>query len=153
MKTTAVKTLHLRSSAFNDCSPIPSVYTHDGENINPELSITHLPGETKSLALILDDPDAPRKTSFVHWLLWNIPPAGEIAEDSVPGLQGKNDFGNQRYDGPAPPSGTHRYFFRIYALDAVLQLKAGATRAMLEKAMEPHVIGYGELIGLYTSKP
>ncbi|HEU4718304.1 MAG TPA: YbhB/YbcL family Raf kinase inhibitor-like protein [Bacteroidia bacterium] len=144
-----IKTLEVKSPAFSDRTIIPPVYTHDGRNINPPLTIGNIPHETKSLALIIEDPDAPRKTSFVHWLMWNIPPAPEIVEDSVPGFQGKNDFGNLRYDGPAPPSGTHRYFFKVYALDSLLKLKAGASRSELEKTMATHIIGYGDLTGLY----
>lgn len=143
------KTLVVESAAFPDRTIIPPVYTHDGQNINPPLTIENIPSKTKSLALIVEDPDTSRKTSFVHWLMWNIPPAPEIIEDSVPGFQGRNDFGNLRYDGPAPPSGTHRYFFKVYALDSLLKLKAGATRSELERIMTAHVIGYGELVGLY----
>ena len=144
-----IKTIEVKSSAFSDRTIIPPVYTHDGQNINPPLTIGNIPHEAKSLTLIVDDPDAPRQSSFVHWLMWNIPPVPEIVKDSVPGFQGKNDFGNLHYDGPAPPSGTHRYFFKVYALDCVLKLKAGATLSELQKTMAPHIIGYGELVGLY----
>lgn len=143
-----LKTLEVKSPAFSSMSYLSPVYTRDGNNINPPLTIGNLPHEIKSLALIVDDPDAPGKT-FVHWVMWNIPPVPEIAEDSVPGFQGKNDFGNLYYDGPAPPMGTHRYFFKIYALDSLLKLKTGATASELEKNMKPHVIAYGELVGLY----
>lgn len=145
----AESTLGVKSPAFADRTFIPLEYTRDGQNINPPLNIEHIPKQTKSLALIVDDPDAPGKTMFVHWLMWNIPPEREINAESAPGFQGKNSFGNLRYDGPAPPSGTHHYYFKVYALDSVLKLKAGATLPELERAMTSHIIGYGELVGLY----
>ena len=143
-----IKTLAVSSSAFDNEKFIPSRYSCDGENISPPLSISHVPAETKSLAIIVDDPDAPLRT-WTHWVVWNIPPAEKIKENSVAGMQGINDFGQNHYGGPCPPSGTHRYFFKIYALDDVLELKSSAKKDELEKAMAPHIIAFGELTGLY----
>lgn len=141
----------IASPAFPNNGMIPSKYTCDGTDVNPPLSFDTIPEKSKSLALIVDDPDAPRGT-WVHWVVWNIGPGTKIiAENSVPhgALQGTNDFRRQGYGGPCPPSGTHRYFFKLYALDASLSLKAGATKAQLEEAMKGHVLGLSELIGLY----
>jgi hypothetical protein len=101
------------------------------------------------MAIIVDDPDAPGKT-FQHWLIWDIEPTGEIAENTAPGTQGRTDFGKSEYGGPCPPSGTHRYFFRVYAVGTTLGLAEGSTRADLEKAMKGHVVAEAELIGLYS---
>ncbi len=142
----------LHSPAFDRQQQIPRKYTCDGNDINPPLRIEHIPMAAQSLALIVDDPDAPRGT-WVHWVLWNIDPSrSEISEGSVPAgaVEGVNDFGNLGYGGPCPPSGTHRYFFRLYALDAAIPLDKGITRKDLEKAMKGHVLGQAELIGLYS---
>lgn len=147
--------MKITSQAFSNNSYIPKKYTCDGENINPPLSINEIPANTKSLVLIVDDPDAPMGT-WVHWVVFNIdpPPAGgtkEIAENSVPqgATLGKNDFGKLEYGGLCPPSGTHRYFFKIYALDTLLDLASGAAKAEVEKAMKGHILDQGKLIGLY----
>lgn len=141
----------IASPAFSHNGMIPAKYTCDGADVNPPLSIGGVPEKAKSLALIVDDPDAPRGT-WVHWVVWNIP-AGtrEIPEDSVPpgAVQGTNDFGTRKYGGPCPPSGTHRYFFKLYALDAPLALLPGATKAQVEKAMSGHLLGKAETVGLY----
>lgn len=142
----------LKSSAFENGAKIPAEYTADGANTSPPLSISGLPVGTVTMALIVDDPDAPAGT-WVHWVMWNIPVnALEIAADSVPdgAMQGKNSGGKQFYSGPAPPSGKHRYFFKLYALDKVLQLNADATKRELEHAMEGHIIAQATLIGTYT---
>ena len=130
-----MKTLKITSPAFSYMSRIPTKYTCDAENINPPICVEDIPEATKSLAIVVEDPDAPAKT-WVHWSMWNIspsstikwnvPPLFFIKENCAPGLEGKNDFGNIRYDGPAPPSGKHRYSFKIYALDDTLELKRGA---------------------------
>ena len=146
--------LSISSPAFAPNGPIPSKHTCDGIDVNPPLSIGNVPEAAKSLALIVDDPDAPGGT-WVHWVVWNIAPGTkEIPGDSVPqgALQGTNDFRNRNYGGPCPPSGTHRYFFKLYALDAVLPLKAGATKADLEPAMKGHILAQAELIGQYGRK-
>lgn len=147
-------TLKISSTAFGHHEKIPVKYTCDGADVNPPLLIEGVPEAAKSLALIMDDPDAPRGT-WVHWLVWNIDPkAKEIAEATVPSgaSLGMNDFRRLAYGGPCPPSGTHRYFFKLYALDTVLGLRQGATKAELEKAMQGHVIAQAELIGLYSRK-
>ncbi len=139
------------SKAFPHNGTIPSKYTCDGADVSPPLSIADIPKGTKSLALIVDDPDAPVGT-WVHWLVWNIAAdTREIPENTVPrgALQGTNDFRKQRYGGPCPPSGTHRYFFKLYALDTALPLAAGATKARIEESMKGHVLAQAELIGLY----
>ncbi len=128
---------------------IPKKFTCQGENINPALSIEGIPEGTKSLALIVDDPDAPGGT-WVHWVVFDIPPTTtQIAEKSIPGKQGWNDFGKRNYGGPCPPGGTHRYFHKIYALDTVLNLKEGIKKKELEKAMQGHILDQAELVGLY----
>jgi len=140
--------LDVRSRAFSSQAAIPADYTCDGRNVNPPLAISGIPKEAKSLALIVDDPDA-APDAWLHWLVWNIPVTKNIDENVIPGEEGMNDFGRVNYGGPCPPSGTHRYFFRVYALDAWLDLDAGATRRQLEEAMEGHRIAYGELVGVY----
>jgi hypothetical protein len=146
--------LHLTSQAFSRNGMIPPKHTCDGADENPPLTIRNVPAKSRSLALIVDDPDAPRGT-WVHWVVWNIgPDTTEIPANSVPGeaLQGTNDFGKQRYGGPCPPSGTHRYFFKLYALDIPLALKSGATKAQLEEAMKGHILEKTELLGLYRRR-
>ncbi len=145
-----MSTLTLSSTAFKHNGHIPPKYTCDGADINPPLAIEHVPEGTKSLTLVVDDPDAPRGI-WVHWVVWNInPDVKEIKENSVPSgaSQGMNDFGKADYGGPCPPSGTHRYFFKLYALDATLQPGA-ANKAGVEKSMKGHILGQAELIGLY----
>lgn len=140
--------LTLSSTAFAAGGMIPSKYTCDGANINPPLDIQDIPDGAKSLALIVDDPDAPVGV-WVHWVVWNIPVTKFIKENIVPGKEGLNDFRKRHYGGPCPPSGTHRYFFKIYALDTSLDLTDDSNKAGLEKAMGGHVLASGELIGLY----
>jgi len=144
----SINTLEVTSKSFAENNYIPGQFTCDGENINPELKIGNIPKETKSLVLIVDDPDAPVKT-WVHWIVWNIKPTGLIAQNSIPGQEGMNDFGKKHYGGPCPPSGTHRYFFKVFALDRLIDLNSESNKIQLEKAMTPHVIGFGQLIGLY----
>jgi Raf kinase inhibitor-like YbhB/YbcL family protein len=134
---------------------IPKQYTCDGENISPPLSWEGIPDGAKSIALICDDPDAPRGT-WVHWVLYNLSPGTKSLPEKVPagkaaggGVQGSNDFGDAGYGGPCPPGGTHRYFFRLYALDAMLQPGGEVTKARLLEAMEGHVMAQGELMGKY----
>jgi Raf kinase inhibitor-like YbhB/YbcL family protein len=139
--------LKVTSSAFKPNGYIPVKYTCKGEDVNPPLDVSGMPAQTKGLTLIIDDPDAPGG-SWLHWTVWNIPLTHHLMEDYIPGQQGKNDFGRTKYGGPCPPSGTHRYFFKVYALDEVLDLTEGASRRELETAMKDHIVGYGELIGL-----
>jgi hypothetical protein len=144
--------MKLTSPAFTQEEQIPEEYTCDGENVNPPLTIAEVPEGTQSLALMVEDPDAPSGT-WSHWLIWNLKPEStEIMEDSVPegAIQGTNDFKEVGYNGPCPPSGTHRYIFRLYALDALVSLEEGADRGELEEAMEEHILDSAELVGLYT---
>ena len=141
-----IQDIKVFSSAFESNGTIPRKYTCKGENVNPPLKFEGIPEEAESLVLILDDPDAPMKT-FTHWIVWNIEPIAKIEEDSIPGVEGINDFRKIGYGGPCPPSGTHRYFFRVYALDKQLELKAGAGRKELESDMTGHIIAEGELMG------
>jgi Raf kinase inhibitor-like YbhB/YbcL family protein len=146
--------MKITSSAFGHNAMIPSIYTCEGQNINPPLLITDIPVGAKSLALIVDDPDAPVKT-WVHWTAWNISPdTSEISENSIPAgcIEGTTSFGRTGYGGPCPPSGTHRYFFKIFALDVELDLKPGSHTANLTAAMQGHIIGKDEFIGLYKKK-
>jgi Raf kinase inhibitor-like YbhB/YbcL family protein len=145
------KQIKVSSTAFKPDELIPAKYTCDGEDISPPLDIKDIPEEAKCLALIVDDPDAPIST-WVHWVVWNIPVTHHIKENDVHGVEGMNDFIQHRYGGPCPPSGTHRYFFKIYALDALLDLPRNTKKIQLEKAMSEHIIGFGELIGLYERK-
>lgn len=143
--------LKVTSSAFENEKMIPVRYTCDGQNLNPPLDIEHIPELSKSLVLIVEDPDAPVR-AWVHWLVWNIPVTHHLKENNVHGIEGFNDFLQNHYGGPCPPHGTHRYFFKVYALDSLLNLKTGAKRNELEKIMSEHIIGFGELIGLYKRK-
>jgi len=141
--------LSITSPAFAGKSTIPARYTCDGEDVSPPLQIDAVPDRAKSLALIVDDPDAPVGT-WVHWVVWNIPPqTREIRENALPAgaVQGVNDWKRNRYGGPCPPSGVHRYFFRLYALDAVLNLTATTDKGALLHAMQGHVVAQAELMG------
>ncbi len=141
--------MKITSPAFTHNQSIPKKFTCQGEDINPELVFEGIPAGTKSLALIVDDPDAPMGT-WVHWVIFDIAPTTtQIAEKSIPGKQGWNDFGRKDYGGPCPPSGTHRYFHKIYALDTMLNLKEGVKKSELEKAMKGHILDQAEMIGLY----
>jgi Raf kinase inhibitor-like YbhB/YbcL family protein len=144
-----MKELTIKSPAFQPNGSIPKKYTCDDQDINPAITIKGTPKETKSLALVVDDPDAPSGT-FDHWVVWNIPPSTtEIDENSVPGTEGLNSARKQCFMGPCPPSGTHRYFFKVYALNTELTLGAKSAKKDLEKAMQGHILAKGELIGLY----
>ncbi len=148
--------MELTSSAFNEGAMIPGKYTCDGADVSPPLNWGALPAGTKSLALICDDPDAPVGT-WVHWVYYDIPAGTEglpenVAPDERPtegGTQGINDFRKIGYGGPCPPGGTHRYYFKLYALDTTLNLSSGATKKQLLKAMEKHIIGQTQLMGKY----
>src|SRR5215471_19584835 len=145
--------IKVTSSAFHEGGNIPSKFTCDVSDTSPPLQIAGVPSGAKSLVLIVDDPDAPGGL-FTHWLAWNIPPqTGSIAEGIAPrGAQGANDFGKSGYRGPCPPLGTHRYSFKIFALDRELELGSGAKRSQVDAAMKGHVIAQGELIGRYARK-
>lgn len=144
------------STAFQDGGMIPTKYTCDDANVSPPLEWSGLPATTRSVALIADDPDAPAKT-WVHWVAFDLPASRTQLPEAVRssetieggGKQGSNDFRKIGYGGPCPPSGTHRYFFKIYALDTETNLKPGATKDELLKAMEGHILEQGELMGKY----
>jgi Raf kinase inhibitor-like YbhB/YbcL family protein len=145
--------MKITSSAFQEGASIPSKFSCDGADSSPPLEIAEVPSGAKSLALIVDDPDAPSGL-FTHWMVWNIPPqTSTVAEGSAPkGVHGANDFGKSGYGGPCPPSGTHRYYFKIFALDRELDLPSGAKRSQLDAAMKGHVVAQGELMGRYSRK-
>ena len=150
----AASSISITSPALQAGGDIPTKFTCNGTNVSPELQISGVPNEAKSLVLIVDDPDAPRGL-FTHWIVWNIDPkTTRIAENSAPtaAVQGTNDFGKRNYGGPCPPSGAHRYFFKIFALDTKLELKPGARRVELDAAVRGHVLAQGELMGRYSHK-
>jgi Raf kinase inhibitor-like YbhB/YbcL family protein len=152
----AAPVFKLTSSAFKEGERIPRGYTCDGANVSPSLEWSGVPKTARTLAIIADDPDAPSGT-FVHWVVYNLSAENMGIVENLPqdgelkagGFQGKNDFEKTGYGGPCPPSGTHRYFFKIYALDAELPLKAGATRAEVENAMAGHILAQAQLMGTY----
>jgi Raf kinase inhibitor-like YbhB/YbcL family protein len=143
--------LKITSPVFENNRTLPPRYTCDGKNINPPLMIENVPRQAKSLALILDDQDAPRG-SYVHWIVWNIDPGiKDIREDSVPegAMEGTNDFKKRNYGGPCPPTRAHRYAFKLYVLDIRLTLEPRSTKADLEKAMKGHILAQTQLITSY----
>lgn len=143
--------MKLSSEAFVANGAIPSKFTCDGDDCNPPLSIDMVPAEAQALALIMDDPDAPGG-NWVHWLLWDLNPnTGHIAENSLPreAIKGKNSWGRNAYGGPCPPSGIHRYVFRLFALAEPLRLPEGADRNELDRALKGKVLSQCELVGTY----
>jgi Raf kinase inhibitor-like YbhB/YbcL family protein len=154
-----VAKIQVTSTAFEDGQPIPEKYSGQGDNVSPPLQWSDASQQTKSFALICEDPDAPSGT-FTHWLVYNLPPTTMSLDENVPKgqsmvygfLQGKNGFGNVGYGGPAPPSGeVHHYVFKVYALDIILLLPGGGDRSDLLSAMDGHVIGEGELTGTFQT--
>lgn len=151
--------VNLISSAFREGDMIPQKYGFNEENISPPLEWSAVPDGTKSLAVICDDPDAPRGT-WIHWVVFNIPASAEGLPEHVGreevlqdgSTQGVNDFKKIGYDGPAPPYGIHRYIFKVFALDAELDLQAGATKSDLIRAMAGHILGEGKLMGRFKKK-
>jgi Raf kinase inhibitor-like YbhB/YbcL family protein len=150
-------TMHLTSPAFEESGTIPKANTCDGDDSSPKLEWSGAPDNVKSFALICDDPDAPRGT-WVHWVIFNLPPDSRelpagVSADKAPApaaKQGRNDFGNQGYGGPCPPPGKpHRYFFKLYALDTMLDLRDGASKQQLESAMKGHILAEVRLMGKY----
>jgi hypothetical protein len=145
------------SPAFGSLQQIPQKYTCDGMDVSPPLSWDTVPDNARSIVLVCDDPDAPAGT-WVHWVCYDIPSAVNAMAEAMPradtlpcgGKQGKNDFGRIGWGGPCPPSGTHRYFFKVYVLDTMLDLPAGRTKKNIEKAMKGHIVGQGELVGKYS---
>lgn len=148
---------HLTSTAFKAEGKIPQKFTCDGDNLSPPLSWNGVPSGTKSFALIMHDPDAPRTGGYTHWVIYNIPSSLTQLEENVPkqeklpggAIQGVNDSGRLGYTGPCPPSGTHRYYFRMYALDREVDLKAGASKSDLDSALKTHILAHTELMGKY----
>jgi hypothetical protein len=140
--------MKITSPEFENNQLIPRKFTCEGEDISPALIIEDIPPEAKSLALIVDDPDAPMGT-WVHWVVFDIPVISRIDENTIPARQGINNFGRKDYGGPCPPSGTHRYFFKIYALDKMLNLGEGISKGALEKAMQGHILAQAQIVGLY----
>jgi Raf kinase inhibitor-like YbhB/YbcL family protein len=157
------KGILLQSTSFRDGDSIPDKYTCKKDNISPELNWKNPPAKTQSFALVVEDPDAPTQT-WVHWVIFNIPlkqsatmantfelvegfPRDEKTREGI--IQGQNDFKKIGYDGPCPPSGQHRYYFKLYALDSMLNLPAGAMKSELLKAMAKHILGWTQIMGLY----
>ena len=148
--------MELSSTAFKNGAPIPAQYSCDGLNISPPLRWSGVPDKTQALALLVDDPDAP-KGNWVHWILFNIPPRATALPENIRktrtipngARQGINDFSEIGYGGPCPPKGTHRYFFRLFALDVELQLEPGTKRSELEQNMTGHVLAETQLMGTY----
>jgi Raf kinase inhibitor-like YbhB/YbcL family protein len=140
--------LKIESPAFFADGLIPVKFTCQGENINPELAIRDIPAAAKTIVLIVDDPDSAGGT-YTHWIMWNIPVKDKIDENSAPGIQGLNDRNENKYTGPCPPSGTHHYHFRVYALDTKLNLPAKTDRRKLLNAINEHIIASGEIVGLF----
>ncbi len=145
--------MKITSSAFENRGQIPSKYTCDGEDINPPLKFENVPERAQALALIADDPDAPSGT-WVHWTVWNMPVSTTgIDEGNKPaGVEGMTSFGSKGYGGPCPPSGSHKYFFKLYALDTELDLDMDADKEALEYAMQGHIIEQTELTGNYSRR-
>lgn len=147
--------MKLTSTAFHEGGVIPSIFTCEGRNINPPLQITGAPPQAKSLVLLMDDPDVPASVRpekmFDHWVVYNIPPnTHQILEGTAPhGVQGRHTGGKIGYFGPCPPDGEHRYFFKLYALDKMLDLPSGATKSEVEKAMQGHILAHCQLMGRY----
>ncbi|MFC2061414.1 YbhB/YbcL family Raf kinase inhibitor-like protein [Elusimicrobiota bacterium] len=143
--------MRLECSTFKQGEKIPAKYTADGKNVSPPLRVIDAPVGTVSLAVIMDDPDAPSGT-WVHWVAWNL--MGDTTQfpdgEEPSGFSGLNSWGNGEYGGPAPPSGTHRYFFKCYALDTMLDIAGGSTKEELESAMEGHILDKAELMGVYS---
>jgi len=146
--------MKITSNAFAEGTSIPDKYTMYGQNRIPPLHFEQVPEKARSLALVVDDPDAPKGT-FTHWVLFNLDPkTRDIKEDCVPVMatQGRNDYGEVEYGGPKPPSGEHRYFFKAFALDTVLALPRGSKREEIEREMKDHFLDHAELMGKYAKK-
>ncbi len=143
--------LTVSSPAFRSNGAIPAKYTCDGDGINPPLEVEGIPAEAKTLVLSVEDPDAPSGT-FLHWIVWNIPVTSKIGENQIPGVEGLNDSGRHSYHPPCPPSGAHRYVFKVYALDSRIDLSQRAGKEEVDRAMEGHIVAKGELVGRYKRR-
>ncbi len=144
-------TLTITSPDFQEGKMIPEKFTCEGENISPAITITKIPNEAVSMVLIMDDPDAPNG-GFDHWVMFNIQPGGSINENTSPGIEGANGKGEPKYTGPCPPTGEHHYHFKVYALDVMLNLKAGVSIKTVMDEMHDHIIATGEIVGLYSKQ-
>jgi Raf kinase inhibitor-like YbhB/YbcL family protein len=150
--------MKITSPAFQEGGSIPSVYTCEGTNTHPALEFHNVPQNTKSLVLIMDDPDVPAsirpEQMYDHWVVFNIPPDTDCIEENgpIPGIQAKSTNGHNSYVGPCPPFGEHRYFFKLYALSTLLKLPASATKKEVEQAMQGHILAQAQLIGRYQKK-
>lgn len=143
--------MKITSPSFTHKEMMPKKFTCQGEDVNPALIIEDIPKMTKSLALIVDDPDAPAGV-WIHWVVYNIPITGRIEENSIPGKQGINSFQKTGYGGPCPPSGTHRYYFRMYALNIDLDLEEGISLDRLKEEMKDHILTEAQIVGLYKKE-
>jgi len=143
--------MEISSPDFEHNGLMPAKFSCQGEGVNPVLIIKNIPRDAKSLALVVDDPDAPLKP-YVHWVVYDIPVVSRIEENSAPGSLGVNTSGDIEYVSPCPPTGTHRYFFKIYALDLMLNLGDGLSKQELERAMQGHILDKAELIGLFRKR-
>jgi hypothetical protein len=152
MSARSEEAMQLTSPDFQHNGNVPAKFTCQGDDLSPTLEISGVPAGAKSLALIVDDPDAPMG-NWDHWIVFNIDPAVQvIKEDTAPGTLGWNDFGRVEWGGPCPPSGTHRYFFKLYALDVMLDLKPRVKKKDVERAMQGHILDKAELIGKYQKR-
>lgn len=145
--------MQITSSSFDTNDAIPERFSRDNQDINPALTFSEIPEDTQSLALIVEDPDAPNGT-FTHWIVYNMTPGVlQIVEGELPisGQQGITDYGEEKYGGPKPPSGTHRYFFKLFALDTMLEFSEAPNRAALYEALDGHVIEDAEIVGTFTA--
>ena len=148
MATTAIQQLELTSPVFENDENIPAKYTCDGDGVNPPIMINNIPEDAETLALIVEDPDAPGGV-FDHWLMWNIQPEDLIEENTIPGISGTNSAGKTGYHPPCPPNGSHRYYFHVYALDVELDLSPQSLKEELKQAMESHILAEGVIMGRY----
>jgi Raf kinase inhibitor-like YbhB/YbcL family protein len=147
---TSRQSLTVSSKAFKNNDKIPSEYSCEGKESSPPLTVSNIPREARSLALIVHDPDAPMKGGFTHWVVWDIETSGDIPENYKGGEQGMNSASQPGYKGMCPPSGEHHYHFYVYALDTKLNLGKQTSKAALEKAMHGHILAEGHLVGLYA---
>ena len=156
-QTGGIKKMKLTSSAFKQGESVPAKYSCDGDDVSPPLAWGGVPANTKSFALIVDDPDAPAGT-WIHWTLFNIPPSAKVLPEGIRkmaqlsdgSIQGMTSHGSVGYEGPCPPSGTHRYYFTLYALDCLLNLDQSATKDVILNAIKGHVLAEGQLMGTYS---
>ncbi|HEX6334356.1 MAG TPA: YbhB/YbcL family Raf kinase inhibitor-like protein [Flavisolibacter sp.] len=150
-KARGFRVLQVSSPSFDDGGNIPATFTCEGRNASPPILIRSLPAGTMSIAIIMDDPDAPAGT-WTHWVNWNIPATHQLREGESKGVIGKNSYGRNRYDGPCPPSGVQRYHFRIFALDCILDITGASGAAELEKSIADHILAVGILHGKYRKQ-